>query len=287
MTERKLAYKGLMVQGTASDVGKSLICTAFCRLLVNEGVKVAPFKSQNMSIADQVLTDGKIIAKSQAIQAEAAKISPIVEMNPILLKPTDKGRSHIFCLGESMETMAGKSIRNAFYERGIALIKHSLRKLAEHYDMLILEGAGSPVEVNLKERELVNMKIAQLADVPVILVADIERGGVFASIIGTLFLLTAEERRRVQGIIINKFRGDLSSFTPGIDWIEKETGIPVLGVLPYDRNQEFLTKNHPNRRNDKKATRIYADEVYEQLAKYVRSHIDWEKTKTIIFDWCR
>jgi adenosylcobyric acid synthase len=225
--------KGVMIQGTASDVGKSLIVTALCRMFANDGVKVVPFKSQNMSNNSYVTKDGKEIGRAQGIQAEAAKIEATVWMNPILLKPRSNQDSEIVYLGKSLKTLSGRGYRDTFYEKGLDVIRKSLEHLSSEYELVVIEGAGSPVEINLKDRELVNMRVAELADVPVIMVADIDRGGVFASIVGTLELLEPEERQRVAGIIINKFRGDISLFEDGIHWLEKKTGIPVLGVLPY------------------------------------------------------
>ncbi|WP_040209554.1 cobyric acid synthase [Neobacillus jeddahensis] len=228
--------RGIMIQGTASDVGKSLIVTALCRLLANEGVKVAPFKSQNMSNNSYVTRDGKEIGRAQGIQAEAARIEPTVWMNPILLKPRSDQQAEVVYLGKALETLSGRGYRDHYYDKGINVIKQALNHLQDEYDVVVIEGAGSPVEINLKDRELVNMRVAELADVPVILVSDIDRGGVFASIVGTLDLMEAHERQRVVGVIINKFRGDLSLFEDGIQWLEEKTGIPVLGVLPYVEN---------------------------------------------------
>lgn len=180
--------KGIMIQGTASDVGKSFIATAFCAIFHKLGYKVAPFKSQNMSNNSYVTLDGREIGRAQGIQAEAAGTAASVYMNPILLKPKNDCTSEIVLLGKSYETLGGQDYREKFYLKGLEAIQLSLEKLSEQYDFLVMEGAGSPVEINLKDRELVNMKVAELADVPVILVADIDRGGVFASIIGTLEL---------------------------------------------------------------------------------------------------
>lgn len=228
--------KGVMIQGTASDVGKSLIVTALCRMFANDGKRVVPFKSQNMSNNSYVTRDGKEIGRAQGIQAEAAKIDATVWMNPILLKPRSNQDAEIVYLGKSLKTISGRGYRDSFYDEGLDVIKKSLEQLASEYELVVIEGAGSPVEINLKDRELVNMKVAELADVPVVLVADIDRGGVFASIIGTLDLLEPEERQRVAGVIINKFRGDITLFEDGIQWLEKKTGIPVLGVMPYVEN---------------------------------------------------
>ncbi|GKU84660.1 cobyric acid synthase [Niallia sp. NCCP-28] len=225
--------KGIMVVGTSSDVGKSFIATAICRILSNKGIKVSPFKSQNMSNNSYVTIDGKEIGRAQGIQAEAARTNASVWMNPILLKPCSNMEAEVVLLGKALKVLSGKKYRDQFYEQGLAVIQESLDYLKDKYDAIVMEGAGSPVEINLKSRELVNMKVAEMADVPVILVADIDRGGVFASIVGTLALLKPEERCRVKGIIINKFRGDIDLFADGIDWLEEHTKIPVLGVLPY------------------------------------------------------
>ena len=188
--------KGVMIQGTASDVGKSLIVTALCRMLANEGVKVVPFKSQNMSNNSYVTKDGKEIGRAQGIQAEAAKIEADVWMNPILLKPRSNQDAEIVFLGRALKTLSGRGYRETFYEKGLDVIRESLEQLEKQYELVVIEGAGSPVEINLKDRELVNMKVAELADVPVVLVADIDRGGVFASIVGTLELLESSGKSK-------------------------------------------------------------------------------------------
>ncbi len=247
--------RGVMIQGTASDVGKSMIATALCRLFANEGIKVAPFKSQNMSNNSYVTHDGFEIGRAQGIQAEAAKTEADVRMNPILLKPRSDQDSEVVLLGKAVKTLSGRGYRETFYETGLEVIKTALDELEHEYEVIVMEGAGSPVEMNLKDRELVNMKVADLADIPVFLVADIDRGGIFASIVGTLALFTEEERKRVKGILINKFRGDRGLFADGVKWIEEKTGLPVLGVLPYLHNhmidsedslslQEFRKKKH-------------------------------------------
>ncbi|MDY0407690.1 cobyric acid synthase [Paracerasibacillus soli] len=219
--------RGVMIVGTASNVGKSIITTAICRIFVNEGYVVAPFKSQNMSHKIHFIKDDMKIALSQAIQAQAAKVEPTVWMNPIVLNAKSETTSEVILLGKTVEQMSGKKYRDVFYEKGLAAIKQSLEMLQNEFDVIVMEGAGSPVELNLKDRELVNMKIADLADVPVLLVADIDRGGVFASIIGTLELLTPLERERVQGIIINKFGGILPCFMMGF------VGLKNIQIFPY------------------------------------------------------
>ncbi|MFD2923727.1 cobyric acid synthase [Halobacillus naozhouensis] len=225
--------KGIMIQGTASNVGKSWIATGLCRTLVNRGMRLAPFKSQNMSNNSYVTVNGEEMGRAQGIQAEAARVEATTDMNPILLKPTSDQRSEIIIHGVSQDAWSGLQYRNHWYEKGKLAIQQSVHRLENHYEALIIEGAGSPVEVNLNDRELVNMSVAELIDVPVILVADIDRGGVFASIVGTLELLPDNHRKRVKGLIINKFRGERSLFESGVEWLENYTGIPVLGVLPH------------------------------------------------------
>lgn len=229
--------RGIMIQGTASDVGKSIICTAFCRILSDQGIKVAPFKSQNMSNNSYVTIGGEEIGRSQGVQAEAARAMATADMNPILLKPESGMKSQVVLFGKKLETMDGMDYRTQFYERGLAAIDQALANLAKDFTHLVIEGAGSPAEVNLNDRELVNMTVAKRADVPVILVADIERGGVFASIVGTLALVPEPER--IKGLIINKFRGDARLFDEGVRFLESYTGIPVLGVIPYMASHEI------------------------------------------------
>lgn len=225
--------RSIMIQGTSSDVGKSLICTAFCRLFSNKGLRVVPFKSQNMALNSYVTLDGGEIGRAQGVQAEAARITATTDMNPILLKPKQDMVSEVIVHGKHFLDMNAKSYRSQFVQEAMPIIRKSVEKLQEDYDIIVLEGAGSPAEINLKDRDIANMRMAKLTDAAVILVADIDRGGVFASIIGTLALLDQDERDSVKGIIINKFRGMRELLDDGIEWVEKETGIPVLGVLPY------------------------------------------------------
>ncbi|MFJ7726479.1 cobyric acid synthase [Neobacillus sp. NPDC097160] len=279
--------KGVMIQGTASDVGKSLIVTALCRIFANEGVKVAPFKSQNMSNYSYLTVDGNEMSRAQGIQAEAARIRPTVWMNPILLKPRSDQTSEVVYLGKAIETFSGKEYRDQFYEKGIEVIKESLIQLESEYEMVVIEGAGSPVELNLNDSEMVNMKVAELADVPVVLVADIDRGGVFASIIGTLDLLKPSERQRVKGIIINKFRGDLSLFEDGIKLIEEKTGIPVLGVLPFIENHMIEVEDSLSVATEIMIEKDGSDERFEKLADNMKRHLKWDLLKEIIHQWGR
>lgn len=225
--------KAIMFQGTASDVGKSVLCTAFCRYFYEEGYRVAPFKSQNMALNSYVTLDGGEIGRAQGVQAEAAGIEATTDMNPILLKPKGELVSEVIVHGRHFADMDARSYREHAVEKILEPVQQSLKRLSGDYEILVIEGAGSPAEINLKDRDIANMHVAHMADAPVFLVADIERGGVFASIVGTLELLDPDERARVKGFIINKFRGSKDLLDPGIKWLEKRTGIPVLGVLPY------------------------------------------------------
>lgn len=225
--------KGIMFQGTSSDVGKTILCTALCRILKQDGYHVAPFKAQNMTLNSYVTIQGDEIGIAQALQAEAAGVMPAVEMNPILLKPKADMEAQVVVLGKPLKDMTAKGYRRDYLPKARQIVKECLEKLQTEYEVLVAEGAGSTAEVNLRDGDIVNMAVAEMADLPVVLVADIDRGGVFASIVGTLDLLTPEERNRVVGLVINKFRGDPDLFRSGIDFLEERTGKPVLGVIPY------------------------------------------------------
>ena len=227
--------KAIMVQGTGSDVGKSILVCALCRIFRQEGLKVAPFKAQNMSNNSYVTAQGREMGRAQVAQAEAAGILPEAEMNPILLKPSGNNGSQIITMGRPLRHMTA----HEYYENKDSMLeiaKKAYETLSNEYDVIVIEGAGSPAEINIKDNDIVNMKIAEIADAPVILVTDIEKGGSFAWIVGTLELLDSDERDRVMGIIINKFRGDLSILESGIDMLEERIKKPVLGVLPYFTN---------------------------------------------------
>ncbi len=223
--------KSLMIQGTMSNAGKSWVTAALCRIFKQDGYRVAPFKSQNMALNSYITATGAEMGRAQVVQAEAAGLAPSVLMNPILLKPTSDCGSQVIVNGSPIGTMTAVEYF-AFKHRLIPEIMKAYQTLAAAYDIVVLEGAGSPAEINLKEQDIVNMGMAKLAQAPVLLVADIDRGGVFASIYGTVMLLEEEERRRIKGIIINKFRGDVEILRPGLKLIEEKTGIPVIGVLP-------------------------------------------------------
>lgn len=247
---------------------------AFCRILANQGLSVAPFKSQNMSNFSYMLEDGKEISLAQAIQAEAAKVRPNVFMNPILLKPINDETTEVVLFGKNDKTLSGKDYRNQFYHIGLQAIKEALKQLQKHFSYIVIEGAGSPVEMNLYDRELVNMKVAELADVPVVLVADIDRGGVFASIYGTLALLSKEHKKRVIGIIINKFRGDASLFQSGITWIEEHTGVKVLGVVPYIGHLALEGEDSLSVNEKTGMQRKNREAQFDELAAVVEKNVD-------------
>ena len=224
--------KIIMVQGTMSGVGKSLLVAGLCRLMKRDGYRVAPFKSQNMALNSFITEEGLEMGRAQVMQAEAAGIKPSVCMNPILLKPTDHVGSQVIVNGKVLGNMSAREYF-AYKRKLIPDIIRAFQKLEEMADIIVIEGAGSPAEVNLRENCIVNMGLAQLVDAPVLLVGDIDRGGVFAQLLGTLILLTEEEQKRVTGLIINKFRGDSSLLDSGIDILEERGGIPVIGVIPY------------------------------------------------------
>ena len=225
--------RALMVQGTASNVGKSILVTALCRILRQEGLRVAPFKAQNMSLNAYVTLDGGEIGRAQGVQAEAAGASATVDMNPVLLKPKGESVAQVVIHGRPVGDFSAQGYRKEYLEVAWAAVEESFARLRNRYDVIVIEGAGSPAEVNLRERDIANMRVAVLAGAPVILIADIDRGGVFAQLVGTLQLLPPEEAVRVRAFVINKFRGDLSILEPGLRFLEEETGRPVLGVLPY------------------------------------------------------
>ena len=222
----------LMVQGTTSDAGKSTLVTALCRWLQRQGVAVAPFKPQNMALNSAVTADGGEIGRAQAVQAQSCRLAPHTDMNPVLLKPNSDIGAQIIIHGRAVTSMDAAAYHD--YKRvAMQAVLESHRRLSAAYDVVMVEGAGSPAEINLRANDIANMGFAEAVDCPVILVADIDRGGVFAHLVGTLELLSESERARVKGFVINRFRGDIALLQPGLDWLEERTGIPVLGVLPY------------------------------------------------------
>ncbi len=248
-----------MIQGTASSVGKSVITAGLCRVLYNRGYRVAPFKAQNMALNSFITKKGHEMGRAQVVQAEAAGLEPDIAMNPILLKPSTDKKAQVILNGKVFKNMSAVEYHE--YKPQLAdFVKETFMKLAADYDYVIMEGAGSPAEINLREGDLVNMGMAALADAPVIIVGDIDRGGVFASLYGTIALLTADERRRVKGVIINKFRGDVEILKPGLKMLEGLTGVPVLGVLPYTElkieDEDSLAERFRVDKDDAKAVTV-------------------------------
>lgn len=262
-----------MVQGTMSNAGKSLLVAGLCRIFRQDGYRVAPFKSQNMALNSFITTEGLEMGRAQVMQAEAAGIAPMVCMNPILLKPTNHTGSQVIVNGEVLGNMSAKDYF-AYKKQLVPEIKKAFRKLEEYADIIVIEGAGSAAEINLKEQDIVNMGMAEMVDAPVLLVGDIDRGGVFAQLLGTLMLLTEKEKQRVTGLIINKFRGDKSILDSGIDMLEEKGKVPVAGVVPYMElsieDEDSLTE-----RFDKKKEKLIDIAVirYPRISNFTDFHV--------------
>ena len=222
----------LMVQGTTSDAGKSTLVTALCRWLKRQGVSVVPFKPQNMALNSAVTADGGEIGRAQAVQAQAAGLAPHTDMNPVLLKPNSDTGAQVIIHGRALSSMDAVAYHD-YKKVAMQAVLQSHQRLSAAYPVVMVEGAGSPAEINLRAGDIANMGFAEAVDCPVILIADIDKGGVFAHLVGTLALLSESEQARVQGFVINRFRGDIALLQPGLDWLEQRTGKPVLGVLPY------------------------------------------------------
>lgn len=250
--------KSLMFQGTGSSVGKSMLCTAVLRILHQDGLKVAPFKAQNMALNSYATSEGLEMGRAQVTQAEAACIEPSVKMNPILLKPTSDRRSQVVVGGKPIGTMTAMEYEE-YKPQLREFVKKTYDELESSVDCVVIEGAGSPAEINLHEGDLVNMAMAKAADAPVLLIGDINPGGVFASVYGTVKLLPEDEQKRIKGIVINKFRGDVKILEPGLDMLEELLGIPVVGVIPYmdvDIEDEDSVTERFNRQYGGEAVRI-------------------------------
>ena len=227
-----ISPKAIMIQGTTSDAGKSLICTGLCRALHRMGVRVAPFKPQNMALNSAVTVDHGEIGRAQAVQAQASGLEPHSDMNPVLLKPNTDIGAQVIVNGKVLMDMDAQTYHQ-YKPKVLQAVLDSFKRLRSQYDAVVVEGAGSPAEINLRDRDIANMGFAAAADCPVVIVADIDRGGVFAHLYGTLALLSASEQARVKGFIINRFRGDIKLLQSGLDWLEEKTAKPVLGVIPY------------------------------------------------------
>ncbi len=273
----------LMVQGTASSVGKSLLVTALCRIYARRGLRVAPFKAQNMALNSGVTADGAEIGRAQFAQAEAARVAPLAEMNPILLKPETGVRSQVIVMGRAVGSMHF----GEYHERKLDLrrvVGDALDRLRGEFDLVVIEGAGSPAEVNLRDRELVNMWVAERADAPVVLVADIERGGALAAIVGTLELLEPPERKRVQALVVNKFRGDPGLFAGGVRFLEERCGIRVAGVVPHLGDTGIASEDSLDVRSGAgggtrlaivRLPRLSNFDEWEPLVREPRVHVEW------------
>lgn len=227
-----MSARALMIQGTTSDAGKSLLVTALCRWLTRRCVRVAPFKPQNMALNSAVAENGGELGRAQAVQAQACRLAPHTDMNPVLLKPSTDIGAQVIIHGRAVTSMDARDYHD-YKVIARAAVLESFHRLAAQYDAVLVEGAGSPAEINLRHNDIANMGFAESVDCPVILIADIDRGGVFAHLVGTLELLSTSERARVAGFVINRFRGDIALLQTGLDWLQQYTGKPVLGVLPY------------------------------------------------------
>ena len=230
-----MTSRTLMIQGTTSDAGKSILVTGLCRVLKNRGINVAPFKPQNMALNSAVTHEGGEIGRAQAVQAQACKIEPHTDMNPVLLKPNTDIGAQVIIHGKALTDMDAQTFHH-YKKFAMNAVLESHQRLSEQYDVILVEGAGSPAEINLRERDIANMGFAEAVDCPVIIIADIDRGGVFAHLVGTLELLNQTEQNRVKGFVINRFRGDIALLQSGLDWLEKRTNKPVLSVLPFLHN---------------------------------------------------
>ncbi len=275
--------KVIMIQGTTSNAGKSLTVAALCRIFKQDGYKVAPFKSQNMTSITCIDHEGLEMGTAQAMQAEAAGIKPEARMNPILLKPTGDKGAQIVLNGKVFKDMSASEYYN-YKKEMIPHILKAYNSLAEEHDIVVIEGAGSPAEINLRDNDIVNMGMAKLVDAPVIIVGDIDRGGVFASLAGTMLLLDEEEKARVKGFVINKFRGDVNLLLPGLKMLEEITKVDVLGVVPY-MNVDLDNEDSLSESGKKSYLHVleglnlkkYKENQYDNLADCMRKSLDMEK----------
>ena len=268
--------KGLMIQGTCSNAGKSFIVTGLCRIFSDLGIKICPFKSQNMSNNSVIMKSGLEISVAQYEQALAARLEPEIFMNPILLKPKNDSHSEIILNGKNYELLNGENYFRDFTQNlGIKTIREALNHIKNNFDAIIIEGAGSPAEINLNAHEIVNMRIAREADVPVILVTDVDRGGSLASIVGTLELL-GKDRNRVKGIIFNKFRGDIRLFKSAVEWTENYTGIKVVGVIPFEKSINLESEDSLSDKKNISARSDNSDKnnIYNSIANLLRENLE-------------
>ena len=264
----------IMIQGTTSDAGKSMLVAGFCRCLKNSGFRVAPFKPQNMALNSAVTKDGGEIGRAQAVQAQAAGVEPSVHMNPVLLKPSSDTGAQVIIHGKAVSDMQAKKYHD-YKKVAMQAVLSSHQRLTQEYDVVVVEGAGSPAEINLRKGDIANMGFAEAVDCPVIIVADIDRGGVFAQLVGTLDLLSESEQNRVVGFVINKFRGDIKLLESGLTWLEDRTKKPVLGVLPYIHNLQLAAEDaiQAEQNLDEKNIRIH---ICVPVFKRISNHTDFD-----------
>jgi adenosylcobyric acid synthase len=265
--------KTLMVQGTTSDAGKSTLVTALCRWLIRQGINTVPFKPQNMALNSAVTADGGEIGRAQAVQAQACGLAPHTDMNPVLLKPNSDTGSQVIIHGRAVTTMNAVAYHD-YKAIAMQAVLESHQRLSDAYSVVMVEGAGSPAEINLRAGDIANMGFAEAVDCPVLLVADINRGGVFAHLVGTLELLSPSEQARVQGFIINRFRGDIALLQPGLDWLEQRTGKPVVGVLPYVMDLHLEAEDGLDQRQTDKAERVL--DVIVPVLPRISNHTDFD-----------
>ncbi|WP_338478064.1 cobyric acid synthase [Pseudomonas trivialis] len=263
----------LMVQGTTSDAGKSTLVTALCRWLVRQGVAVAPFKPQNMALNSAVTAEGGEIGRAQAVQAQAARLAPHTDMNPVLLKPNSDTGSQVIIHGRAVTSMNAVAYHD-YKAIAMQAVLASHARLSAAYPVVMVEGAGSPAEINLRANDIANMGFAEAVDCPVLLIADINRGGVFAHLVGTLELLSPSEQARVRGFIINRFRGDIALLQPGLDWLQTRTGKPVVGVLPYVMDLHLEAEDGIDRRQIDKAAQVL--KVVVPVLPRISNHTDFD-----------
>jgi adenosylcobyric acid synthase len=256
-----LSARALMVLGTASHVGKSLVTAGLGRIFADEGVRVAPFKAQNMSLNSAATPDGREIGRAQALQAEACRVTPRAEMNPVLIKPSSDTGSQVVLLGRVWGQVTAADYHQRRVEDLFPSVLESYALLASEHDLMLLEGAGSPAEINLRAHDIVNMRMAHAADAACVLVGDIDRGGVFAALLGTMELLDAEDRARIRGFIVNKFRGDAGLLAPGIEMIEARIGIPCVGVIPFLHNLGLEEEDSVAMEDRRTAARVWRDDA--------------------------
>jgi len=269
----RFATNTLMIQGTTSDAGKSTVVAGLCRVLKRKGVRVVPFKPQNMALNSAVTEDGGEIGRAQAVQAQAAGLAPHTDMNPVLLKPNSDTGAQVIIQGRAISNMEAKAYHD-YKKVAREAVLESYGRLSSQYEMIVVEGAGSPAEINLREGDIANMGFAEAMDCPVLIVADIDKGGVFAHLVGTLALLSVSEQARVKGFIINRFRGDIALLQPGLDWLEQRTGKPVLGVLPYLHGLHLEAEDAISR--EKIDTTQHTLRIVVPVLPHISNHTDFD-----------